>query len=161
MHGEHRQSLGDRATPTSQLASRQPLTRGDPGGARRGASGGASGAGGVHRADCSPPGDPRMAIGLDPLSSGPHQSSAHHTAAAARAMEAAWPLPACQLWQGRQGSGRAAVPAERTSRCDVLLAASATAGLGRGVPRLPQGMFLGHASPPPSVAAATRPKSSA
>ena len=53
MRGEHRQSRGDRATPTSQLASRQPLTRGDPGGARRGASGGASGAGGVHLAGCS------------------------------------------------------------------------------------------------------------
>ena len=55
MRGEHRRSRGDRATPTSSLASRQPLTRGDPGGARRGASGGASGAGGVHLVGCSSP----------------------------------------------------------------------------------------------------------
>jgi hypothetical protein len=53
MRGEHRRSRGDRATPTSQLASRQPLTRGDPGGARRGASCGAPTAGGVHLAGCS------------------------------------------------------------------------------------------------------------
>ncbi len=53
MRGEHRHRRGDRATPTSQLASRQPLTRGDPGGARRGASCGAPRAGGVHLVGCS------------------------------------------------------------------------------------------------------------
>ena len=39
---------------------------------------------------------------------GPHQRPAHLAAAAARAMEAAWTLPACPLRQRRQGSGRAA-----------------------------------------------------
>jgi len=51
-------------------------------------------------------------------------------------MEAAWTLPACPLRQRRQGSGRAA---------DAVLAASAPAGLGRGVPRL----FLPWHAPPP------------
>ena len=51
-------------------------------------------------------------------------------------------LPAFPLRQRRQGSGRAAVSAWRTFRCDAVLAASATAGLGRGVPRLPRdGVF--------------------
>lgn len=47
-----------------------------------------------------------MAIGLDALPCGPHQQSALHTDAAARAMEAAWILPACPLRLRRHRLGR-------------------------------------------------------
>ncbi len=63
--------------------------------------------GGVHLADCSPPGDLLMAIGLDALPCGLHQRPAHHTAAAVHAMKGEGVAPpACPLRQRWRGSSR-------------------------------------------------------
>ena len=105
---------------------------------------------------------------------GPHKRSAHHTAAAARAMEAAWTLPACPLRQRRQGSGRAAAqslpPLPQRASVGVFHAFPFHGTPHRSLLRdpLPGAAYpMGSrpmamsASPPPSVAAASRSKSSA
>ena len=79
-----------------------------------------------------------MPASLAEPAGGAHQCTAQFISdREALVIPVAWSLPACPLRQRRQGSGRAAVSAERTFRCDAVLAVSAPVGLGPGVPRLP------------------------